>query len=147
MRPTPSLRTTFASATHLLLKQKRCSPDAGWSSPVARQAHNLKVVGSNPTPAPKFKKPRAIGRGFFLFQTRRETDGMHVVNALRGHDPRGIERISRMITCVLGHLGAQRRHAKHAPSTRLVARRRISRSESTPVMRSGRGRYSSQNGG
>ena len=28
--------------------------DAGWSSPVARQAHNLKVVGSNPTPATKF---------------------------------------------------------------------------------------------
>ena len=27
--------------------------DAGWSSPVARQAHNLKVVGSNPAPAPK----------------------------------------------------------------------------------------------
>ena len=25
--------------------------DAGWSSLVARQAHNLKVVGSNPTPA------------------------------------------------------------------------------------------------
>ena len=25
--------------------------NAGWSSPVARQAHNLKVVGSNPTPA------------------------------------------------------------------------------------------------
>ena len=31
---------------------------AGWSSPVARQAHNLKVVGSNPTPATK--KPRLI---------------------------------------------------------------------------------------
>ena len=27
------------------------SEAAGWSSPVARQAHNLKVVGSNPTPA------------------------------------------------------------------------------------------------
>ena len=26
-------------------------PIAGWSSQVARQAHNLKVVGSNPTPA------------------------------------------------------------------------------------------------
>ena len=26
---------------------------AGWSSPVARQAHNLKVVGSNPAPATK----------------------------------------------------------------------------------------------
>ena len=25
--------------------------DAGWSSPVARQAHNLKVIGSNPIPA------------------------------------------------------------------------------------------------
>src|SRR3546814_1294750 len=25
--------------------------DAGWSSPVARQAHNLKVTGSNPVPA------------------------------------------------------------------------------------------------
>jgi hypothetical protein len=34
---------------------------AGWSSPVARQAHNLKVVGSNPTPAtnilPRFNFP------------------------------------------------------------------------------------------
>jgi hypothetical protein len=29
------------------------NPAAGWSSPVARQAHNLKVVGSNPTPATK----------------------------------------------------------------------------------------------
>src|SRR5689334_11551788 len=29
---------------------------AGWSSPVARQAHNLKVVGSNPTPAPNLTK-------------------------------------------------------------------------------------------
>ena len=28
-------------------------PGAGWSSPVARQAHNLKVTGSNPVPATK----------------------------------------------------------------------------------------------
>jgi hypothetical protein len=28
---------------------------AGWSSPVARQAHNLKVTGSNPVPASKHK--------------------------------------------------------------------------------------------
>ena len=28
---------------------------AGWSSLVARQAHNLKVAGSNPAPAPKLK--------------------------------------------------------------------------------------------
>ena len=31
----------------------RANPSAaGWSSPVARQAHNLKVTGSNPVPAP-----------------------------------------------------------------------------------------------
>ena len=31
--------------------------DAGWSSPVARQAHNLKVTGSNPVPAPTISEP------------------------------------------------------------------------------------------
>ena len=31
-------------------------PIAGWSSPVARQAHNLKVTGSNPVPATKHTK-------------------------------------------------------------------------------------------
>jgi hypothetical protein len=34
------------------------TPGAGWSSPVARQAHNLKVVGSNPTPATKSTRQR-----------------------------------------------------------------------------------------
>jgi hypothetical protein len=32
---------------------KASPPNAGWSSPVARQAHNLKVTGSNPVPATK----------------------------------------------------------------------------------------------
>jgi hypothetical protein len=40
---------------------------AGWSSPVARQAHNLKVTGSNPVPAtkisPQISPPLA---GFFV---------------------------------------------------------------------------------
>ena len=31
----------------------RDTTDAGWSSPVARQAHNLKAAGSNPAPATK----------------------------------------------------------------------------------------------
>src|SRR6185436_7422912 len=31
------------------------SIDAGWSSPVARWAHNPKVAGSNPAPATKFE--------------------------------------------------------------------------------------------
>ena len=35
------------------LKTQRDYTDAGWSSLVARQAHNLKVAGSNPAPATK----------------------------------------------------------------------------------------------
>src|SRR3982750_4752332 len=36
---------------------------AGWSSPVARQAHNLKVAGSNPAPATS--TIAALRGGFF----------------------------------------------------------------------------------
>src|SRR3954466_644038 len=35
---------------------------AGWSSPVARQAHNLKVRGSNPLPATKIQSYTLIRR-------------------------------------------------------------------------------------
>ena len=45
--PTPATEETAKHAP-------KCATIAGWSSPVARQAHNLKVVGSNPTPATKF---------------------------------------------------------------------------------------------
>ena len=49
--------------------------NAGWSSPVARQAHNLKAAGSNPAPATRYfpnrqnnKAPdRKNGRGFAVF--------------------------------------------------------------------------------
>jgi hypothetical protein len=37
---------------------------AGWSSPVARQAHNLKVAGSNPAPATN--TTAALRGGFFV---------------------------------------------------------------------------------
>ena len=54
-------------------KLRKCSKrrsinDAGWSSLVARRAHNPKVVGSNPTPATKFKicKPGARRPAFSL---------------------------------------------------------------------------------
>src|SRR5262249_2912994 len=42
-------------------------PNAGWSSPVARQAHNLKVRGSNPLPATR-KMARYVNdlAGFLL---------------------------------------------------------------------------------
>jgi hypothetical protein len=40
--------------------------DAGWSSPVARQAHNLKVTGSNPVPATNIQRPASSGPFCFL---------------------------------------------------------------------------------
>ena len=45
--------------------------DAGWSSPVARQAHNLKVVGSNPTPATKTNKGSANRQSPFFMPPRK----------------------------------------------------------------------------
>ena len=49
-----------SSDKRLKYRKRRCFPaiakhrqphDAGWSSPVAREAHNLEVAGSNPVPA------------------------------------------------------------------------------------------------
>jgi hypothetical protein len=40
---------------------------AGWSSPVARQAHNLKVTGSNPVPATKNNPSRSTTWKDFSF--------------------------------------------------------------------------------
>ena len=49
---------------------------AGWSSPVARQAHNLKVTGSNPVPAPKFSyTPVKAGGGVLVAERWFETLG------------------------------------------------------------------------
>src|SRR3989337_2640888 len=45
-------RQVFRTCPHIA-----CPTAAGWSSPVARQAHNLKVVGSNPTPATTHNVP------------------------------------------------------------------------------------------
>ena len=64
--PLSFIRRMSAFFRFAVLKQ-RAFGGAGWSSPVARQAHNLKVVGSNPTPATnKTGPPRAgffVGRG------------------------------------------------------------------------------------
>ena len=63
--PVPSrtrpLSTEALMVLHLKVWKSKSLPglltsyfiDAGWSSPVARQAHNLKVAGSNPAPATK----------------------------------------------------------------------------------------------
>ena len=55
--PTPAFprhaRSPAAPPPHGVLRRRRDRRPlgAGWSSPVARQAHNLKVTGSNPVPA------------------------------------------------------------------------------------------------
>ena len=47
--------------------EKSCTvSDAGWSSLVARRAHNPKVVGSNPAPATTFKAPIYIGAFLYV---------------------------------------------------------------------------------
>ncbi len=46
---------------------------AGWSSPVARQAHNLKVTGSNPVPATSLRSV-AILLYHVVYPTRAGTD-------------------------------------------------------------------------
>src|SRR5262249_4437280 len=51
---------------------------AGWSSPVARQAHNLNVVGSNPTPATTLicsAESRSTWPGFFLPSAKGQNGG------------------------------------------------------------------------
>ena len=43
---------------------------AGWSSLVARQAHNLKAAGSNPAPAPKLTSALFYAVPFFVPQPK-----------------------------------------------------------------------------
>ena len=45
-----------------ILAGKPQGSDAGWSSPVARQAHNLKAAGSNPAPATNLSNHRPTNR-------------------------------------------------------------------------------------
>ena len=59
-----------AAAFSSLDQTSKDNGTAGWSSPVARQAHNLKVVGSNPTPATTgvtLAAPAPVAWGCFRF--------------------------------------------------------------------------------
>jgi putative endonuclease len=50
-------------------RHRNYSQNAGWSSLVARQAHNLKAAGSNPAPATKFL-PIAMAYRVYVIQNR-----------------------------------------------------------------------------
>jgi hypothetical protein len=58
----PSPKRFAKKKGRALINDLRSPTNAGWSSPVARQAHNLKVAGSNPAPATKYIKPLAPKR-------------------------------------------------------------------------------------
>src|SRR3990170_765983 len=57
MVQTPGFVDTLAHARMMKVT------DAGWSSPVARRAHNPKVAGSNPAPATNVKERRGQSFG------------------------------------------------------------------------------------
>jgi hypothetical protein len=62
----PPLRAALSFP--LPVKQAPAKFIAGWSSPVARQAHNLKVVSSNLAPATKYKKAPSFAKGLFFVE-------------------------------------------------------------------------------
>ena len=62
MKVTPKIFVAYASEIKIISS----SSVAGWSSLVARQAHNLKVAGSNPAPAPNIQKSTYPKRKSFL---------------------------------------------------------------------------------
>ena len=70
---------------------QRDSIDAGWSSLVARRAHNPKVVGSNPAPATNNTSPvhngdvnkkKPLFRGFFVCETKTLNSGLSCAEKL-----------------------------------------------------------------
>src|SRR5258707_14719805 len=80
----PSAKSLFLSVsrpreTRERQEKRLAGFDAGWSSPEARQAHNLKVVGSNPAPATILTDRRSVAdkaarnRAAFLLSGARAT--------------------------------------------------------------------------
>src|SRR5215471_17823924 len=71
---------------------------AGWSSPVARQAHNLKVVGSNPTPATTQRiRPVPGGRVSRLLPTALERRDEPVPQHPLRQQPRLLDQCQRQL--------------------------------------------------
>ena len=60
--PNSSHRRGFRRISLGGFAERKSVTDAGWSSPVARQAHNLKVVSSNLAPATKSYLPKGVAR-------------------------------------------------------------------------------------
>src|ERR1051325_1740950 len=106
-RSPPGLPSTGQIA-HASNQQCQPAGTAGWSSPVARQAHNLKVAGSNPAPATKSlshthklkQNAPSTGRGVLLWRETkpisRLTDWPTRDDALMTLDPMRPEDLDRV---------------------------------------------------
>ena len=77
-------------------------PGAGWSSPVARQAHNLKAAGSNPAPATRQPKPLMPKRqglsSFGTGQNPRGKGGAPPSGGRGGDDPHLVDQRPHLLT-------------------------------------------------
>ena len=84
-RNTKPLSQTFSPQHPAPTRWTKPSHPAGWSSPVARQAHNLKVVSSNLAPATKYvPRPVPKARGVLRLKT---TEGRVLAGERGGHLP------------------------------------------------------------
>jgi hypothetical protein len=72
--------------------------NAGWSSLVARQAHNLKVAGSNPAPATKLNSLKSRG----LRQRNRQQKAARIMQQNAAKVTRNAAFLTRVVTRVFG---------------------------------------------
>jgi hypothetical protein len=74
---------------------------AGWSSPVARQAHNLKVTGSNPVPATNPTElditPPLTG-GVVVYGKLQQSRYLATTSASPQRDPSGVDRYLLLVS-------------------------------------------------
>ena len=89
-----------------LFARYACPNSAGWSSLVARRAHNPKVVGSNPAPATKNKRMTCGNAGHFYLRGEFSGRKMFTPQPLFGVRKRGlgspIRRVSDAPLSILG---------------------------------------------
>ena len=96
---------------------------AGWSSLVARRAHNPKVVGSNPAPATT-KHPEVSGC-FFVLLFRKENHGLFHRKGINGGKTRGGTSLYSSFCCKISPEFGQPDETKPEGHFRLDALQKI----------------------
>jgi hypothetical protein len=82
----PDFKALVSQGLTYMVVVDKFSHDAGWSSQVARWAHNPKVGGSNPLPATSdFERLRLTCRNLFCFGVHPGVRAPNVANRGRGN--------------------------------------------------------------